>query len=300
MWKIIHERRATCEDRGDLLSMLLAAVDEAGDGGGMTDQRARDEALTLFLAGHDSTAAGLTWTWYLAARHPAVEARLADEIETTLAGRPPTWDDLPPKALHWSAGRSKKGERAMSQSLVQIYADIVFSTKDRQQFLEDAALRERTHGYLKGVCDNHGSPSLRIGDVADHVHVLCRLSKTLDVSTLVRELKRDSSKWVKEQDPRLSDHYWQQGYGAFSMSPSHVEPLKQYISNQEEHHRGETFQDEYRRLCKKYGVAIDERYSVGLMPWCNAFGVIRVGLGPSFQGAPLRGDPSLWNVTASR
>ena len=67
----------------------------------MTDQQARDEALTLFLAGHDSTAAGLTWTWYLMARHPAVEARLAEEIDTALAGRPPTWDDLPPR-LHGS------------------------------------------------------------------------------------------------------------------------------------------------------------------------------------------------------
>ncbi|MEX2558682.1 MAG: cytochrome P450 [Pirellulales bacterium] len=95
IWDIIGQRRATGEDRGDLLSMLLLAVDEEGDGGGMTDQQARDEALTLFLAGHDSTAAGLTWTWYLTARHPALEARLIEEIDTTLAGRPPTWDDLP-------------------------------------------------------------------------------------------------------------------------------------------------------------------------------------------------------------
>jgi cytochrome P450 len=95
IWKIIQQRQAIGEDRGDLLSMLLAAVDEKGDGGGMTDQQARDETLTLFLAGHDSTAAGLTWTWYLTARHPAVEARLYDEIDTTLGGRPPTWDDLP-------------------------------------------------------------------------------------------------------------------------------------------------------------------------------------------------------------
>jgi cytochrome P450 len=95
IWDIIRERRATGVDRGDLLSMLLLAVDAEGDGGGMTDQQARDEALTLFLAGHDSTAAGLTWTWYLIARHPAVAARLTEEVETTLAGRPPTWDDLP-------------------------------------------------------------------------------------------------------------------------------------------------------------------------------------------------------------
>jgi REP element-mobilizing transposase RayT len=122
----------------------------------------------------------------------------------------------------------------MAQSLVQIYVHIVFSTKNRQPFLEDRAFRDRTHGYLKGVCDNQGSPSLRIGGVEDHVHILCRLSKTLDVSTLVRELKRDSSKWVKEQEPRLADFYWQNGYGAFSISPAHVDPLKQYIVNRSE------------------------------------------------------------------
>ena len=82
----------------------------------------------------------------------------------------------------------------MPQSLVQIYVRLVLSTKHRQPFLRDAALRERTHAYLVGICKNQGSPPLRIGGVEDHVHVLCRLSKTVDVSTLVRELKRDSSK----------------------------------------------------------------------------------------------------------
>jgi putative transposase len=114
--------------------------------------------------------------------------------------------------------------------------------------------------YLKGVCDNHGSPSLRIGGVEDHVHILCRLSKTLDVSALIRELKRDSSKWMKDENPRCASFYWQNGYGAFSISPSHVEPVKAYIGDQIEQHRQETYQDELRRLCKKYDVELDERY----------------------------------------
>jgi REP element-mobilizing transposase RayT len=146
------------------------------------------------------------------------------------------------------------------QSLAQIYVHIVFSTKNRQPFLNDRAFRERLHAYLKGICDNQGSPSLRVGGVEDHVHVLCRLSKTLDVATLIRELKRDSSKWIKDENPQLADFYWQQGYGAFSVSPSHVDPLSEYIISQEQHHRRETFQDEFRRLCKKYGIEIDERY----------------------------------------
>jgi putative transposase len=137
---------------------------------------------------------------------------------------------------------------------------IVFSTKNRAPFLKDRALRSGLHAYLKGTCNNQGSPSLCVGGTEDHVHILCRLSKTLDVASLIRELKRDSSKWIKDENPRLADFYWQKGYGAFSVSPSHVDGLIQYIDSQEEHHRRETFQDEFRRLCKKYGVDIDERY----------------------------------------
>ena len=148
----------------------------------------------------------------------------------------------------------------MSQSLVQLYVHLVFSTKHRQPFLHDADFRERAHAYLAGTCNNLDSPALKVGGVADHVHLLCRLGKTQDVSTLIRELKRESSKWVKEQQPQLADFYWQAGYGAFSISPTHVAALINYIANQTEHHRHESFQDEFRRLCRKYGVEIDERY----------------------------------------
>jgi putative transposase len=148
----------------------------------------------------------------------------------------------------------------MPQSLVQIYVHLVYSTKDRRPFLRYQQLRDRTHGYLARVCTNQQSPAVIIGGVDDHVHLLCRLSKTLDVATLIHELKRDSSKWIKEQHSSLADFAWQNGYGAFSVSPAHVPALKQYITNQEEHHAAESYQDEFRRLCRKYGVEIDERY----------------------------------------
>ena len=95
IYGMIHERRASADqDRGDLLSMLLLAQDEDG-GGGMTDAQVRDEALTLFLAGHETTANALTWTWYLLSQNPACEARLHAEIDDVLQGRTPTYDDLP-------------------------------------------------------------------------------------------------------------------------------------------------------------------------------------------------------------
>jgi cytochrome P450 len=95
VYRIIAERRASGEDRGDLLSMLLVAVDEEGDGARMTDRQLRDEIMTILLAGHETTANALTWTWYLIARNPAVEARMHAEVDRALGGRPPTAADLP-------------------------------------------------------------------------------------------------------------------------------------------------------------------------------------------------------------
>jgi REP element-mobilizing transposase RayT len=148
----------------------------------------------------------------------------------------------------------------MPQSLAQIYLHIVFSTKHRVLSFQDRSLRERVHAYLVGTCRNLDSPSIRIGGVEDHVHILCRQAKTLSVSELVRELKRESSKWIKDQSADLAGFYWQNGYGAFSISPDHVDPLTTYIANQEDHHTQETFQDEFRRYLADYRLEYDERY----------------------------------------
>ena len=148
----------------------------------------------------------------------------------------------------------------MPQSLAQIYVHIVFSTKERQSFLEDQSLREEMHKVLGGICNAHGCPVLRVGGVADHVHILCRLGRTITIADLVKELKRESSLWIKAKSDTMEEFHWQNGYGAFSISPAHVDALRAYIDNQEEHHKEETFQDEFRRLLTKYGLAWDERY----------------------------------------
>jgi cytochrome P450 len=93
IYRIIDERRATGEDKGDLLSMLLLAQDTEGDGGGMNDTQIRDEAMTIFLAGHETTANALSWTWYLLSHHPGIEARFHREVEA-LGDRLPRPDDL--------------------------------------------------------------------------------------------------------------------------------------------------------------------------------------------------------------
>ena len=94
IYRMIEERRRSGEDKGDLLSMLLIATDTEGDGSAMSNLQLRDEALTIFLAGHETTANALTWTWYLLSEHPEVEARLHAEVDLVLNGRIPVYEDM--------------------------------------------------------------------------------------------------------------------------------------------------------------------------------------------------------------
>jgi putative transposase len=160
----------------------------------------------------------------------------------------------------YAEGVASSSENPMSQSLAQIYLHIVFSTKERMPLLADQSIHEEMQSILGGGCNKLECPVLRVGGVEDHVHILCRLGRTIAVADLVKELKRESSLWVKSKWPALAGFHWQKGYGAFSISPKHVEPLRGYIDNQEAHHRKESFQDEFRRLLVKYGLDWDERY----------------------------------------
>ena len=146
----------------------------------------------------------------------------------------------------------------MAHSLVQNYLHIIYSTKDRYPYLRDRGIRSETFAYLGGLCKRRDSPPLIIGGVADHVHILCRFSQNFAVASVVRDMKRASSKWLKRKDPILESFYWQEGYGAFSVSPSQVDVLRRYIANQEEHHRTETFQEEFRRILRRYNVEFKE------------------------------------------
>lgn len=148
----------------------------------------------------------------------------------------------------------------MPQSLVKNYQHLIFSTKHRLPLLADLQFREHMHRYLGGVCSNLDSPPIIVGGHIEHVHVVCRMSKRFSVETFIRELKVESSKWAKTQGDSLRNFRWQSGYGAFSISHSHVEALTSYVQNQEEHHRKESFQDEFRRLLRKYKIDFDERY----------------------------------------
>ena len=148
----------------------------------------------------------------------------------------------------------------MPQSLAQIYLHIVFSTKDRRLFLQDASIRDEMHNYLGGICNNVECPTLRVGGVADHTHSLFALSRTQAIARVVKEMKRTSSGWIKEASRKVSKFHWQGGYAAFSVSQSNLADVIRYIENQEEHHRRVTFQDEYRAFLNAYRIEFDERY----------------------------------------
>jgi putative transposase len=151
-------------------------------------------------------------------------------------------------------------ESIVPQSLAQIYLHIVFSTKERRPFLQQPSVRDEAFRLLGGICNQHDCPVLRVGGISDHVHILCKFGRSISVSDLIRELKRESSPAIKNKNSELHDFHWQSGYGAFSVSPGHVEALLSYIQNQDEHHKKETFQEEFRRLLTLYGLNWDERY----------------------------------------
>jgi Transposase and inactivated derivatives len=148
----------------------------------------------------------------------------------------------------------------MAQSLSQVYLHVVFSTKLREPLLKPKRLRMDVHSYMAATLNNLKCTAITVGGIEDHVHFLCRLGRNVKIAELIRDVKKASSGMLHDRSAALRDFHWQAGYGAFSISPSHVAAVTSYIRNQEEHHRRVGFQDEYRRLLKKYEIEYDERY----------------------------------------
>jgi len=147
----------------------------------------------------------------------------------------------------------------MAQSLARIYIHLIFSTKNRERLITDD-VRSALHAYLATVLENLNSPAILINSVEDHTHILFELHRTITVSQAVEDVKTASSKWIKTQGPKWAAFAWQKGYGAFSVSASNLPAVRDYIADQQEHHRVKTFQEEYRAFLEKHGVAYDERW----------------------------------------
>ncbi len=147
----------------------------------------------------------------------------------------------------------------MPQSLAKIYIHLVFSTRNHEPLLRDA-VRPDLHAYLGGILRDLDCPTVELNSVPDHVHLLFLLSRTHSLSDVVGQLKRGSSAWIKTMDSALAAFHWQNGYGAFSVSQSGVEEVREYIRRQHVHHRRLGFQDEFRAFLRRYEISFDERY----------------------------------------
>lgn len=147
----------------------------------------------------------------------------------------------------------------MSQSLVVNLVHLVYSTKDRQPWIPKAH-QAALFAYQAGIFQNWDSLALVIGGVEDHVHALFSLSKNHALKTIVEEVKKGSSKWMKSNGPKNPVFHWQAGYGAFSLSRSNAPGVRRYIEHQEAHHQKQSFQDELRELFEKHEIEFDEHY----------------------------------------
>lgn len=147
----------------------------------------------------------------------------------------------------------------MAQSLSKVILHIIFSTKNREPWI-DFEVRPRMHAYLATICRDLGADFVRVGGAADHVHILSTLPRTVSQAELIERIKKTSSKWIKALEIRYHGFFWQRGYGAFSVSPSQLDSVLEYVKQQEEHHRKRTFQEEYREFLRKHNVEFDERY----------------------------------------
>lgn len=142
----------------------------------------------------------------------------------------------------------------MPSAYYSLHDHIIFSTKNRHPYFQPEIIRE-VHGYLGGTIKGLGYEPLIVGGVEDHVHLLVGLKTNQCVSDLVRELKKSSTNWMKQQESTFG---WQEGYGAFSVSPERISNVRKYIENQAEHHRSKTFREEYIEILRYAGISFDE------------------------------------------
>lgn len=147
----------------------------------------------------------------------------------------------------------------MSQSLARLHVHLVFSTKNREPLITNG-VRDALHAYMATVLQNLGCAPVLINSVEDHAHLLFDLSRTVSISQVVEDVKKASSKWIKTQGPEFAGFAWQAGYGAFAVSESSVEAVREYIASQREHHRKKSFQEEFRQFLERHRIAFDERY----------------------------------------
>ncbi len=147
----------------------------------------------------------------------------------------------------------------MPSSYTHLAYYLVFSTKYRRPVLTQQH-RELLYPHIAGIINNKDGQLLEIGGMEDHLHILARCSPTIALADFVRDIKANSSKWMHESQQQMRNFAWQVGYGAFCVSQSQIEVVREYIRNQAEHHRQWSFEDEFRQILHKHQVQYDPKY----------------------------------------
>jgi len=150
----------------------------------------------------------------------------------------------------------------VANTYTSLHYHLIFSTKNREPWIRPD-IEQRIWEYLGGIARQNGMKALQIGGIEDHVHVVLAIPAPLSLSKGLQLLKGASSKWIHETFPDLTTFQWQDGYGAFTVSKSHLPEVVDYVAQQREHHKHQTFQDEYRTWLHKHGIEYDERYVWG-------------------------------------
>ena len=147
----------------------------------------------------------------------------------------------------------------MAQSLSKIYLHVIFHTASASPVVDEEHI-PRLQAYIGQLVKTTGCNVICVGGTENHVHALVQMSATETVSHLIEEMKRNSSRWMKTLAPKYEKFAWQGGYAAFSVSQSQVDTVVRYIRNQQEHHRKQSFRDEYLQFLRLYGIEYDEKY----------------------------------------
>ncbi len=146
----------------------------------------------------------------------------------------------------------------MSSTYLSLHYHLVFATKNREPLIA-APWRPRLHEYMGGTIRGLGGVAEGIGGMADHVHLLVGLKATHCLADVLRELKKASSLWIRDE-LKILEFAWQEGYAAFTVSATAREPVLRYIANQEEHHRVKSYREEMVQMLKRAGIEFDPRY----------------------------------------
>ena len=147
----------------------------------------------------------------------------------------------------------------MANTYTNLLYHIVFSTKNREALIHNS-LKGELNKYIGGLVRDKKGILLEVGGMADHVHLVVKLRPDTSISDMVKYIKANSSGWVNDRPDRQGQFYWQRGYAAFTVSESQLPAVREYVLNQEMHHRGLTFMEELLALLRKHNVEYDERY----------------------------------------